>query len=81
MPHQEKQAADQAKEVIDLDFTNKFSELSYIAKRFILYFNINNQLNKNVQVIYQYYKLNVYCFFFFVFCFFFFVLFFFIFYT
>ena len=32
------------------DFTNKFSELSYIAKRFILYFNINNQLKKNVHV-------------------------------
>ena len=28
------------------DFTNKFSELFYIAKRFILYFNINNQLKK-----------------------------------
>ena len=32
------------------DFTNKFSELFYIAKRFILYFNINNQLKKNVHV-------------------------------
>lgn len=46
------------------DFTNKFSELSYIAKRFILYFNTNIQLIKNVHVIYQYYKFNVYCFFF-----------------
>ena len=31
------------------DFTNKFSELSYIAKRFILYFNINNQLKKRTR--------------------------------
>ena len=30
-------------------FTNKFSELSYIAKRFILYFNINNQLKKRTR--------------------------------
>ena len=31
------------------DFTNKFSELSYIAKRFILYFNINNQFKKRTR--------------------------------
>ena len=31
------------------DFTNKFSELSYIAKTFILYFNINNQLKKRTR--------------------------------